>query len=197
VQDLLKESHAERIRLGRDLHDGIIQSLFAIGLQIENLRKKIPTHEPQLALLRDSMNDTIADIRAFISGIEADHAQHDLVTEITKFVAEFQDPRIEVQLLENVQREVSKPIRQQLYYIVKEAVANAARHSHAAKILVQISLGIQYIQVMVRDNGCGFSISQASSGRGLCNMRERTEALGGKFVLTSTPQGTEISITLN
>lgn len=196
VQTQLKESYAERIRLGRDLHDGIIQSLFAMGLQIENLRKKHITADAQLMLLRDSMNSTIRDIRSFIAGIEPDHAQHDLVTEIHQFVREFQDERITVTLLENVQREVNKATRQQLYYIVKEAVANAMKHSNATKIVVQVSLGLQYVQITIVDNGCGFVPTAESLGRGLQNMQQRTEALGGKYVLTSTPKGTEVSITL-
>jgi signal transduction histidine kinase len=85
-------------------------------------------------------------------------------------------------------------LKQTIYRIMQEALANAARHSSAEKVIVSIQQSEERIEIMIQDNGIGFTIQNHYDGIGLESMRERAESLGGDITITSeVGEGTKIT----
>jgi signal transduction histidine kinase len=104
-------------------------------------------------------------------------------------------------IVEGAPRLLRPVIHDEIYYIGREALANAFRHSGASEVVVEIEYSASNLRVLVRDNGCGVDPQVISSGRdghwGLSGMRERAERIGGKLrVLSMASAGTEIHLSV-
>lgn len=205
-QQLLAQSLEKKIRLGHDLHDGIIQSLYALGLTLESVRTLVPTDPAEAGRRLDQtcagLNATIRDVRAYITGLTPDnlrrasfaHAVRGALGELgadraAQFVLEIDDDAAALltadQSLEALQ-------------IAREAVSNALRHGGASRITVRMHKSEHEVGLLVQDNGRGFdpAIGRAG-GHGLGNMRARAERIGASLRLTSQPgEGTRVLATL-
>ncbi len=96
---------------------------------------------------------------------------------------------------------MSPVIRDEIYFIGREALANAFRHSGATEVVVEIEYSASHLRILVRDNGCGMDPQVIHGGReghwGLSGMRERAERIGGKLrVLSLASAGTEIHLSV-
>jgi signal transduction histidine kinase len=104
-------------------------------------------------------------------------------------------------IVEGAPRQLRPVIHDEIYFIGREALANAFRHSGATEVVVEIEYSTSHLRVLVRDNGCGMDPQVISSGRdghwGLSGMRERAERIGGKLrVLSMASAGTEIHLSV-
>jgi signal transduction histidine kinase len=104
-------------------------------------------------------------------------------------------------IVEGAPRPLRPVIHDEIYYIGREALANAFRHSGASEVVVEIEYTTAHLRILVRDNGCGMDPQVLNSGReghwGLSGMRERAERIGGKLkVLSMTNAGTEIHLSV-
>ncbi len=196
----------ERERIGMDLHDGIIQSLYSIGLTLDYV-KEILTEDPaesktRLDLAVSGINSAISDIRAYISDLRPRQMQESksfmenlagLITEFEKtshITARF-DNQSEKPLGLNYQNAVT------LFHICQEALSNATRHSGAERVEVHLREDDSKVFLEIKDNGKGFNLDRTDTnlGHGLSNMQRRARKAGGDIQIDSAPnQGTRVQV---
>jgi signal transduction histidine kinase len=196
----------ERARIGMDLHDGIIQSIYAVGLTLESV-KLVITQQPDRAdkLLDraiEGLNDTIRDIRNFILDLRPQRFRGDVDVGISRLVREFQANAMVSVKLDVEQESVASlptPIARAIFLTTQEALANIARHARATQVTVKAHQQEGCIRLVVADNGRGFDSATQNQtiGHGLSNMRARAEELQGTCSIWSTPgEGTRIELSL-
>ena len=193
----------ERERIGRDLHDGIIQSIYAVGLSLEDV-PELMTDEPDEATRRveraiDSLDQSIRDIRNFIFGLRPELLeQAGLVGGLAALADEFRvNSMVDVELEAAAVDESHLASEQitQLLSIAREALSNIARHSKASQARVDVSADGSTVKLEIGDNGVGFDphIQRGPGHQGLVNMRERAASIGGNLTIESKPgAGTRI-----
>jgi signal transduction histidine kinase len=197
----------ERERIGMDLHDGIIQSIYAVGLTLDSIRVMVRDN-PDAALEHlksaiDTLNTNIRDIRAYILDLQpARMAGTEFEDGLARLGREFKsnslvdiEVRVEHEALENLPGEIS----QNLLQIAQEALANIAKHAQATRVLLTLRNMDERIYLQIIDNGRGFDLDQQPEllGHGLSNMEERTRQIGGEFEIVTGPgEGTAITIRL-
>jgi signal transduction histidine kinase len=189
----------ERQRIGKDLHDGIIQSLYAVSLSLEDV-PDLMSAEPVEAAARveraiEALNGSIRDIRNFIFGLRPELVeQGGLVAGLATLVNEFRlntliDAEFEADELPD--REPDAQVRAELLQIAREALSNVARHARASSAGIRLSGSPGALQLSVRDNGRGFdpAARMADGHLGLANMAARAGDLGGRLEVVSEPGG--------
>lgn len=196
----------ERARIGMDLHDGIIQSIYAVGLTLESVKLVIPQQPDKADKLLEraieGLNDTIRDIRNFILDLRPQRFRGDVDVGISRLVREFQaNAMVPVSL--SVEHEavasLPTPIARAIFLTTQEALANIARHARAKQVYVSARRREGFVELSVVDDGRGFDSATQSQtiGHGLSNMRARAEELQGACIIQSTPgKGTRIKLTL-
>ncbi len=189
---------ADRERIARDLHDTVIQRLFAIGLSLQGLCRIV---EPPSAALRievavDELDLTIADVRSTIFELETRN-QAGAQAEITRAINEARDalgflPRVAFE--GPVDTATGNEVLKEAVAVVREALSNAARHARATRVEVVVAAKADELEVCIKDDGVGMRPLVASGGHGLRNMTARAEKLGGTVEVRSEPgEGTTIT----
>jgi len=181
----------DRDRIGRDLHDLVIQRLFAVGLSLQGAVRGTADPEVSGRLERavDDLDDTIKDIRRTIFALGSLDASADVQTEITRIVdraAATMKFRPTLRFEGAVRTLIDATLAPDVLAVLGEALSNASRHAHASRVDVLVSAGDATV-VQVSDDGLGLPQEVAESG--LRNMRERAVRLGGSFVISPTPGG--------
>ena len=194
----------ERERIGMDLHDGIIQSIYAVGLTLEHSALLLDD-EPDQAKQRlryaiDALNQTIRDIRNYIMDLRPQRMKVlDLGESLRQLVREFRaNTLIEVKLemASDVESFLDEGTSTALFHIAQEALANAAKHAAATELRVSVRRLEREVQLQVIDNGVGFEQDEVDSllGHGLSNMTLRAQAVGGRVEIASQPmKGTTVT----
>jgi signal transduction histidine kinase len=196
----------ERERIGMDLHDGIIQSLYAIGLLLDDARHRLdgdPEKARQgLGTAIAGLNNTIQDIRNYISDLRPHRFQGRNVKQGFEQLAQElrTDTLFAVRLNVDPQAAAACTARQanEFLHIAQEALANIRKHAEATTIQMRFQFSDGLLQMTIQDDGMGFEQAQLRQGRGngLRNMRERARALHGEFRAESRPGGgTQIVVT--
>jgi len=184
----------ERERIGRELHDGIIQSIYAAGLMLEGAQHNIPREpeaaQAQLARAIGSLNQTIQDIRRYIFDLRGEMPHDDLETGLSKMLKDFRvNTLLQTEFV--VEGENTRPLgaerRQHIFQIAHEALANVARHAKARRVKVRLRYGINALQLCISDDGIGLSGLPANRGQGLRNIRERARLLDGMLDVDTAP----------
>jgi signal transduction histidine kinase len=212
TEDALRASEARlrqaldlRARLARDLHDGVIQSIYAAGLGLEGavtqLEKDPEGARVRLQLCRQSLNEVIREVRGFISGIEPEALHHQgFDQELAALVRTMQalwptlintqsDPAVVAQLTPTQEMHALQ--------ICRESISNAVRHGGARTIEIQLHAHAGGAVLRIRDNGRGFDpAAQRGAGSGLGNLAARARELGGQLQLESqSGRGTTVAVT--
>ncbi len=193
----------ERERIGMDLHDGIIQSIYAVGLTLEHARLLMPD-DPAASQTRidqaiNDLNSTIRDIRAYILDLRPRQLHDDnLLSGIQRLVSEFRaNTLVEVTLQVPQDGVTGLPDVQTLalFHICQEALANVAKHARATHVEVSVWVTTERALLEVRDDGRGFNIDKTrlALGHGLSNMQTRAHNVGGEVEIVSEPgEGTSV-----
>lgn len=184
----------ERERIARDLHDTVIQRLFATGLGLQGLVGRIEGADLRERLQQavDELDETIREIRISIFDLEARDAERDglrarvlaLASEATATLGF--EPKVHMEGPLDAATDAST--REELLKTLREALSNVARHAGASGVDVRLSAGAGTITLRVADNGMGLA-ADAPRGHGLDNMEARAEALGGICEFSSRPGG--------
>jgi signal transduction histidine kinase len=185
----------ERERIGRELHDGIIQSIYASGLILEGARQSI-AEDPgqargQLTHAIENLNKTIQDIRRYIFDLRGELPRDDLQTGLRKMLKDFRVNtllEIEFDVSGDGKRRFDAERRQHIFQIAREALTNVARHAHARKVQVHLEYGANALQLSISDDGVGLSSLPTGNGHGLRNIRERTRLLNGMLDIDTAPE---------
>ena len=193
----------ERDRIGKDLHDGIIQSLYAISLSLEDVPEMMAGDRDE-AMARvdraiDSLNAAIADLRHFVVGLRPEHVDRNDFIGLLAMLADQvrRDGVIAVDLDLPAERvDLPAHIRGEILQIAREALSNTARHARASTARVSLRREDHALRLELSDDGSGFdpSVGAPVGHHGLANMRDRAEALGGSFDLASNETGTTIIV---
>jgi len=185
---------ADRERIGRDLHDGIIQSIYAAGLLLESVQPIIPSDpmraQAQLGRVMDNLNETIQDIRRYIFDLRSDMPDEDLPSGIKRLLRDFHiNTLLETELeITGVPVEIlSMERRRHIFQIVRETLANTARHARARWVKIHLHYGEHALDLTISDDGIGMETLQVSKGYGLRNIRERVRLLDGTLRIESAP----------
>jgi signal transduction histidine kinase len=193
----------ERERIGMDLHDGIIQSIYGVGLALDYARLALED-DPRQARLKieqsiDALNKTIRDIRAYILDLRPrQYFGEDLLSNLRRLADEFRaNSGIELDLSgpENGLPEFPPANATALFHICQEALANIAKHSGAQRVEARLWTAKDRVLLEIADDGQGFDTSKMSVtlGHGLSNMHTRARKVGGDVEITSFPgQGTSV-----
>lgn len=199
----------ERDRIGQELHDGIIQSLYAVTLSLEDASDLL-SEDPSGAAARidraiDTVHASIQDIRNFVLGLRPHLLERsDLVGGLASLADEFRLNTMvdtEIDLDEGVESAgpLSDGRRAQLLQITREALSNSARHSGASRATIRLTGDDGGLLLLIEDNGRGFDPAGVHGGehQGLINMRDRALSLGGQLEVDSAPgTGTRIIVRL-
>ena len=199
---------SERDRISRDLHDNTMQALYGVDLALEYAAGLIDEDpgdaKRRLAETLDIHTRIIQEIRGYVHNLRPpETAERTFRTALEAVAGEFQEhSRLPVTLdLEGADAVPALPneMRNQLILIVREALANAARHAQAARVTVHASAADDTLTLRVRDDGCGFDPAGLSSryGLGLGSMAERARAIGGRLRVTAAPDaGTTVEVSV-
>src|SRR5690606_29616196 len=122
-----------------------------------------------------------------------------LAAALERYVNEFavRYPQLDVDLHCTLPNRLPSSVETSLYRIIQEAMTNAARHSQASALSVVVSQRDGQVQAIIEDNGAGFDVTaarRAGSSVGLHSMTERSELLGGKIDVESSPEGTTVYV---
>lgn len=194
----------ERERIGMELHDGVIQSLYALGMHVDLLRAAGAVRSDELSPVIDGLNSVIEDIRRYIMNLQKGgrDTRHFTVRSYLKQML----GRLHVQ--DTLQIEIDAPDEpppfttatfEGIFLIVNEAISNAVRHASATRIRVTVRQVDSIYSIQIHDNGLGFDPHKINegSGLGLRNMQQRARIYGGRVDIESLPgQGTLLTISV-
>lgn len=190
----------DRDRIARDLHDSVIQDLFAVGLNLQALAEKAPdeTISPFLNDAVDQLHTSVETLRAYIYELRATASiREPLSRQLENLVGRMGNAyptEVDLHIKGDIDSIESKDA-EELLKLVSEALSNALRHSAAERVEVLARYGKKGLALKISDDGLGFDPNQVDRGMGLLNMSERVRRLGGELDIKSdTNGGTRLAI---
>ncbi|MGB3693038.1 MAG: sensor histidine kinase [Spirulinaceae cyanobacterium] len=203
---LLIENQAtlqERNRIAREIHDSVGHFLTAQSIQLENvamfLSQDSTQAEDYLQRARSLGKEALRNVRQSVATLRTNPLQGKTLEVALKDLAkEFeQTNQIPINLQITLHSSLSGEVTIALYRIVQEALTNISKHAQATQVWLKLEEKENIISLIIKDNGQGFNLEQNTTGFGLKGMRERTEALGGKFQTISKPgAGSKIQVAI-
>ncbi len=190
----------ERERIGMELHDGVIQSLYAIGMHLDLMRFSGKTQSDDLGEIIGNLNQVIEDVRHYILNLKAQRSG-------TIYEC-FREMLARLYVPGSLQVEINAPDEpppftaatfQGVCQIANEAISNAVRHADATRLVISTQHDRKRFQITIHDNGKGFDAAalRDHNGLGLHNMQQRARLYEGRVDIQSTPgQGTTLTITI-
>jgi len=192
---------AERSRISRDLHDGILQTLLSIEIQLDVLRRRVTTHPEQvesgLASLQQTVRNEGAELRHLVTDLRPLRVQSaDLVDLMRGFGERFRnESTLALDLLvDSVDLRAPDRVCREIFQIYREALNNIKKHAKASHVVVKLSQDDSRLVLVVDDNGEGFSFAGRFTGDELDRLRlgpisikERTRTVGGVLTVESNP----------
>lgn len=180
----------DRDRIARDLHDHVIQRLFAIGLAIQGTIPRARSSDIQQRLSNsvDDLQAVIQEIRTAIFDLHGGAASTTRLRQrLTEIIDQFSNTEIRMSVQFIGPLSVIEPgLADHAEAVVREAVSNAVRHSGATELVVVVRVEDD-LCLTISDNGCGMAESAATSG--LVNLRTRAEEVGGELSISGAPSG--------
>jgi signal transduction histidine kinase len=174
-----------RRRIERDLHDGIQQRLVSLGLELRAAQATVPPQlgelEGMLSRLAEGLASMFDELRQISQGIHPAILSEGGLEPALRTLCRRSAVPVELDL--DAQRRLPEPVEVATYYVVSEALTNAAKHAHASVVNVELDTHDPSLQLAIRDDGIGGA--DLSQGSGLVGLSDRIEALGGTLQVTS------------
>jgi len=202
----------ERIRVARDLHDGLLQSLTGAALQLESVHRIIGTEDDtarrRVRNVQQLIETDQRELRSFITQLRPAPAQPrsgSLFARLDTLRGRFERQwNVSVAIdVDPPEPALSESLAGEIYNIVNEAAANAAKHAGATHVNVEVNVGDDMVAITVKDDGHGFPFRGTydldtldEMKRGPVTLKERVASLNGDLLLHSSPDGTRLEITL-
>jgi signal transduction histidine kinase len=191
----------ERERIAKELHDGIIQSLFAVGMGLQStaLLAVSPATGTRIESAVEELDRVIRDLRNYIFGLrpgiladrQLDQALRMLGEEVQASSRVLIDVEVDAALAAGLSARSHEIVQ-----LTREALSNVARHAKADHADVRLARRGSKAVLSIEDDGIGFDVRADSAGNGIRNMRERAEAMGGGLRITSKPgKGAKLLVT--
>ncbi|QBI21648.1 GAF domain-containing protein [Egibacter rhizosphaerae] len=195
----------ERERMARELHDSVIQALFSTGMRLEAARPIVES-DPERVRERidetvDALDDAIRELRSAIFHLRPGHAS-DLgpsrgLVELAREHEVQALTRPELDLPSDLDARLSETYVPDVLAIAREALTNATKHARAGEVHIRGRFEGSRFVLEIRDDGVGFSPREPRAGRGVENMHERADSIGGTLSIDSTPgHGATVTLTL-
>ena len=187
----------DRERIARDLHDTVIQRLFAVGLSLQATQRLVddPIVSSRLVTAVDDLDTTVRDIRAAIFELQVSHRSGPSVRQQLLDLAAQSAPALGfdpvIRFDGPIDAAVDPSLAEELLAVLREALTNVARHAHASRAEVGVDVRDQRLSLVVTDDGVGYAPERAH-GRGIGNQRTRAQRLDGEFTVVGTSSGTEV-----
>jgi signal transduction histidine kinase len=189
----------DRQRIARDLHDSVIQDLFAVGLGLQSIVSRLDDEQmaERVNEAIDTLDSSVAALRRYIFELKDSRPPAtDLDQRLQDVVARMgavYPARVELEI-EDIEE---GPWVDDVVLLVTEALSNALRHSHADEVRVLVTRDQSHLQIEVSDEGSGFEGTEVGRGLGLASMRARAESHGGSAQVESEPgKGTRVRVRL-
>ena len=193
----------ERERIGMDMHDGVIQSVFGVGLLLENVRllmdEDVDGAKAGIQTAINGLNQSIRDLRTYILDLRPRQlGDENLMAGLRRLLTEYRVNTLAEAMLTGKEKDAENLSQQQaliLFHICQEALANTAKHARAKRVSVNLWTTSDRILMEIEDNGKGFDLNKMSMtlGHGLSNMHRRIRNAGGEVEFISAPgQGTTV-----
>jgi len=187
----------DRDRIARDLHDLVIQRLFATGLQLQGMyRLARPDLRERLSRAVEDIDSTIRDLRAAIFELQQQPDQSSLRADVQTLVAEYTEPlgfRPKLICTGPIDTVVPVTARPQILAAVRESLSNVVRHAQATAVTVEVTVDSELVLARITDNGIGIPSDRHRSG--LHNLTERASSLGGTVeIKDNQPHGTVVEL---
>ena len=182
----------DRDRIARDLHDSVIQRLFAIGLSLQGTARLVERPEAVMRIGEaiDKLDETIRQLRKAIFDIELTINKEGLHPKVLDLVHELRSVlglHPQVSFSGPVDKVVTGQLSEEVLAVLREALTNVGKHADANQVVVTIAAG-EELRLVVADDGDGMG-DIGSTGRGLKNLRQRAERLGGSVELGISREG--------
>ncbi len=183
----------DRERIARDLHDRVIQRLFACGLSLQGLASSLDDDAAAARLEQtvDDIDESIRDLRTVIFGLTRRTSRSSIRDEVLGLAADAVrslsfEPR--VRFTGPIDTTVPSEVGEHLLAALQEALTNVAKHAHASHVDVDVIVA-DTLLMRVTDDGVGLPETPTPGGHGLRNLSSRAESLGGSFRAERRPQG--------
>jgi signal transduction histidine kinase len=191
----------DRERIARELHDGVIQSLFAAGMSLQGATALTDDPEAQRRIesVVTDIDRTIRDLRNYIFGLRPAILTDRRLGEAIGGLATELQARSGIVAVVDVDDRAASALSTRstdAVQFVREALSNVGRHSGAATCRVSLRLGDGVAVLEVDDDGKGFETGSATGGSGMSNLQARARAMGGELSVESSPQGTTLRVTV-
>ncbi|WP_344615141.1 sensor histidine kinase [Dactylosporangium salmoneum] len=184
---LVTTADEARRKFERDLHDGAQQRLVSLALELRMAADSVPTELPGVRSLLhqgvQGLNDMHKSLRELGRGIHPALSSQGGLAPALKALARRSTLPVELNL--DIPQRLPERVEVASYFVVSEALANAAKHSHASVVLVAATADTTRIRLSIRDDGIGGA--DAGRGTGLVGLQDRVEALGGRLAVVSPP----------
>jgi two-component system, NarL family, sensor histidine kinase DevS len=180
----------ERERIAKELHDGIIQSLFAVGMSLQStaLTAAAPQTASRIESAVEELDKVIRDLRNYIFGLRPGILADRQLDQALRVLGEEFHASSKIPIDVEVEAALAANLSSRSHEIVqltREALSNAARHAHAGHAVVRLTRKGGAAVLTIEDDGVGFDVSASSEGSGLRNMHERAKAMGATLRVTS------------
>lgn len=192
----------ERQRIGMELHDGVIQSLYGIGMQLDLMRLDAKREPEALKIVIGSLNEVIEDIRRYIMDLNTRHNPQQTIRErLVDVINRLHAPsqlKIELDAPEAKPR-FTQATFEAICQMANEALSNAIRHAEATHIHIQVEQQGSTFTMHITDDGKGFDLQGLGNqqGLGLRNIQQRAMLHGGHVAIETSPgQGTHLTLTV-
>ena len=185
----------ERHRIGMDLHDGAIQSLYALGLLIEGASEEVeraPSQaRAQLERAVDRLNAAIADLRSYVLGLRpiggSDRPLRESLPTLAQHIATNALLDVDVRIDPEAEASLDRAAREAVFYVAADALGNVSRHARARHVVLALRHEDGAVVLEIQDDGVGFQTERAVGGLGLRNIRQRAFNAGARLELESRP----------
>lgn len=192
LQDRLRRTAVveDRERIARDLHDAIIQDLFAVGLSLQGMSLRVEENELRTMLTDavERLDNAISELRRFIFGLRppvwSGRNLRNELAELIEQISEPYDAQVDLNVPSNL-APVDPGTVETAIQLVREGLSNALRHSGAERVTVSVDLLEADLIIQVADDGVGFDPVTTIRGMGLDNLTERSQDMGGSVEIRS------------
>lgn len=191
----------DRERIGRDLHDTVIQRLFATGLSLQATIRRcdaIPDVAERLDRAVDDIDETVKEIRSTIFALQTpqagDRGLRSRLLEVVEEVGHGLQRAPRVRFDGPIDTAVDATLAEQLPPVVREALTNVVKHAAAEDVEVEVGVGQEGVSIRISDDGVGLPTDRTGDGFGLRNLEERAAALGGELSLRPGRAGRGTSV---
>ena len=190
----------DRERIGRELHDGVIQSLFAVGMGLQGaaLVASDPGVRERMERAVEEIDHTILDLRNYIFDLRPTILDDQELAQALKALADDFSTRSGVVTVLDIDAAVAAdlaPLAADIVQLAREALSNVGRHAGASTCRLTLRRDGPAAVLEVDDDGAGFDTALTRSGHGLGNLRQRAEQIGSTGAISSTPgEGTTVTV---